>query len=101
MEGDLIGKSFSDGTVFTAPRRLCFHKQPVEIAGCTFMMGSRKYQWKLILKSYDLAEAYDLPKLAGEIEAGIRACLDCRLQSKQARMPASISVSPCKFYKKH
>ena len=23
-----------------------------------------------------LAEAYDLPKLAGEIEAGIRACLD-------------------------
>ena len=29
------------------------HKQPVEIAGCTSMMGSRKYQWKQLLKSYD------------------------------------------------
>ena len=60
-------------------------KQPVEIAASKEAVsallnyiygGQPEVPVEVGLELLRLAEAYDLPKLAGEIEAGIRACLD-------------------------
>ena len=60
-------------------------KQPVEIAASKAALsalldyiydGQPEVPVEVGLEVLRLAEAYDLPKLAGEIEAGIRACLD-------------------------
>eukprot|EP00435_Cladocopium_sp_Y103_P048210 s674_g14.t1 len=60
-------------------------KQPVEIAASKDAVsalldyiydGQPEVPVEVGLEVLRLAEAYDLPKLAGEIEAGIRACLD-------------------------
>ena len=60
-------------------------KQPVEIAASKAAVsalldyiydGQPEVPVEVGLEVLRLAEAYDLPKLAGEIEAGIRACLD-------------------------
>eukprot|EP00435_Cladocopium_sp_Y103_P053807 s521_g17.t1 len=61
------------------------HKQPVEIAASKEAVsalldyiydGQPEVPVEIGLELLRLAEAYDLPKLAGDIEAGIRACLD-------------------------
>ena len=60
-------------------------KQPVEIAASKAALsalldyiydGQPEVSVEVGLELLRLAEAYDLPKLAGEIVAGIRACLD-------------------------
>ena len=60
-------------------------KQPVEIAASKAAVlalldyiydGQPEASVEVGLELLRLAEAYDLPQLAGEIEAGIRACLD-------------------------
>ena len=60
-------------------------KQPVEIAASNAAVsalldyiydGQPQVSVEVGLELLRLAEAYDLPKLAGEIETGIRACLD-------------------------
>ena len=60
-------------------------KQPVEIAASKAALsalldyiydGQPQVSVEVGLELLRLAEAYDLPELAGEIEAGIRACLD-------------------------
>ena len=60
-------------------------KQPVEIAASNAALsalldyiydGQPEVPVEVGLEVLRLAEAYDLPKLAGEIEAGIHACLD-------------------------
>ena len=53
--------------------------------------GQPKVPVEAALEVLRLAEAYDLPKLAGEIEASVPAWT----------VPAWTVVSPCKFYKKH
>ena len=61
------------------------HKQPVEIAASKEAVsalldyiydGQPEVPVEVALEVMRLAEAYDLPKLAGDIEAGILACLD-------------------------
>eukprot|EP00435_Cladocopium_sp_Y103_P037902 s843_g10.t1 len=68
-------------------------KQPVEIAASEAAVsglldyiyeGQPEVPLEVALELLRLAEAYNLPKLAGAIEAGIRA---------------SLTVLPCKFYK--
>ena len=53
--------------------------------------GQPKVPVEAALEVLRLADAYDLPKLAGEIEASVPAWT----------VPAWTVVSPCKFYKKH
>ena len=75
---NLLGGSFLEA-------RRVQHKQPVEIAASKAAVsalldyiydGQPEVPVEVGLELLRLAEAYDLPKLAGAIEAGILACLD-------------------------
>ena len=75
---NLLGGSFLEA-------RRVQYKQPVEIAASKAAVsalldyiydGQPQVSVEVGLELLRLAEAYDLPKLAGAIEAGIHACLD-------------------------